>query len=109
VFGKGEYQVRHGIVLKRCPEELLAALKMGTAMEPPARVILSIPRIETDMDIPDGDIRSLPAFMGQPELLPWLSGAVFTGTTMILIVDMELLLKRISDMAQKAGARSGND
>ncbi|GHV92752.1 hypothetical protein AGMMS50268_32590 [Spirochaetia bacterium] len=105
---KGECQVHHGIVLKRCPGELLAALRREPPIqqESSARVILSTPKIETDLDIPDGDIRSLPAFMGQPEMLPWLSGAVFSGAAMILIVDMELLLKKISAMAQKAGAGS---
>jgi hypothetical protein len=109
VFGKSECQVRHGIVLKRCPGELLAAFKIESVMEPSARVILSTPRIETDMEIPDGEIRSLPSFMGRPELLPWLSGAVFSGKTMILTVDMEMLLKKISAMVQGIGLRSGND
>jgi chemotaxis signal transduction protein len=94
VFKKGEIPVHHGIVLKH--GELLTAFKQ----KPPAGVILSTPRIETDMDIPDGDIRSLPTFMGQSDMLPYLSGAVFTGTTMILIVDIELLLKKISAMIQ---------
>jgi hypothetical protein len=88
-------------VLKRYPEALLAALPPEYEPASPAhRVILSTPRIETDMDIPDGDIRPLPAFMGQPGMLPWLSGVVFTGASMILIVNMELLLKKISAMVQ---------
>jgi hypothetical protein len=53
------------------------------------RLILLVPRIITDLDIPEEKIRRLPGLV--EERLPCFFGAFFSGKELILLVDPEKL------------------
>jgi hypothetical protein len=74
LFGKNSVPAPHGVILKGQKQ-----------------TILLVPRIETDIDIPDEKIQTLPALIG--ERLSWLNGAYFTKSALVLLLDTENLLR----------------
>jgi hypothetical protein len=56
-------------------------------------IVLLVPRIETDIEVPAEEIRLLPALIG--EKLSCFTGACFTGGDLILLVNTENLIKTV--------------
>jgi chemotaxis signal transduction protein len=81
-LGKAELPTPHGIVLKDCPR----------------KTVLLVPRIDTDVDIPEDGIHPLPELIGA--LMPYMDGAYFSGNprrTMILLFNPDSLLEKIKE------------
>jgi hypothetical protein len=77
LFQKDSVSTPHGMILKKkCDQK---------------RLILLVPRIETDIDILEEEIRLLPALIG--EKLSCLGGACFNNNNLILLLDTENLIK----------------
>ncbi|MDR3342777.1 MAG: hypothetical protein LBT14_08335 [Treponema sp.] len=95
-FGKGAVPAPHGIVLKSfpCSQGVTEALRGYAGGEVRHIVLLTTP-IEREIDIPDETIRQLPAFLGLPGKLPFLTGVSFTGTTMTAYIDPQALVSCI--------------
>jgi hypothetical protein len=83
LFRKDSVPAPHGIVLKKKYNDLPNE----------KRLILLVPRIETDLDISEGEIRLLPALIR--EKLSCLGGACFNNGNLVLLLDTENLIKMI--------------
>jgi hypothetical protein len=80
LFRKDALPAPHGMILKeKCP--------------PHTAVTLLVPRIETDIDIPEAEIQKLPALIG--EKLSCLGGAYFNKEGLILLLDTKKLVKTL--------------
>jgi hypothetical protein len=82
LFDKNSVTAPHGIILR----------------EGKKQTILLAPRIETDIDIPEEKIETLPALIG--ERLSWLNGAYFTKSTLVLLLDTVNLLQHLQGAGQ---------